>query len=287
MSLELVVYGTHTPSFLHEDEVPDYQLPLLEAFHQQREQIDEVNPDAIVLISSHFLTNWKHYVDATPKHEGFLTAREHPDTIANVPFNFAGNEELANELAKAGQEVGIPAVAFNEPTYIWDYGVLVPLRYWNPHANIPVIDLSCNMSASLEETYIWGKQIGKVLRESKKRIVFASSGALSHRLVRGRENMPTISEKALDDKFIELLLDGKYDAAWEMLPQFSVAADVESGGRHVAAMLGVLGKDKFQASYLGYAQSSGSGNPHFTFEAIHKGSNLVQRNAELSSMPSK
>jgi 3,4-dihydroxyphenylacetate 2,3-dioxygenase len=287
MSLDLVVYGTHAPSFLHEDQVPDFQLPLVKAFHQQRKQIEEIKPDVIVLISSHFLTNWKHYVNATPRHEGFLTAREHPDTIANVPFNFAGDEELANELAKAGQEVGIPVVAFNESTYIWDYGTLVPLRYWVPNADIPVIDLSCNMSASLEETYNWGQQIGKVLRESKKRTAFASSGALSHRLVRGRENMPTISEKALDDKFIELLLEGKYDAAWEMLPQFSVAADVESGGRHVAAMLGVLGKDEFKASYLGYAQSSGSGNPHFTFEPINKGANFNHNIAVLSSSPSK
>ena len=122
------------------------------------------------------------------------------------------------------------------------------------------------MSASLEETYLWGQQIGKVLKESKKRIVFASSGALAHNLTRGRADMPTISEKALDDKFIEILVEGKYEDAWEMLPQFSVAADVESGGRHVAALLGVLGKEEFKASFLGYAQSSGSGNPHFVFE---------------------
>jgi 3,4-dihydroxyphenylacetate 2,3-dioxygenase len=129
-----------------------------------------------------------------------------------------------------------------------------------------LIELSCNMSASLEETFIWGQQIGKVLRESQKRTVFASSGALSHHLTRGRPNMPTLLEKALDDKFIEYLVEGKYDAAWEILPQYSVTADVESGGRHVAALLGVLGKDEFNASYLGYAQSSGSGNPHFSFE---------------------
>lgn len=268
MSLELALLSSHAPSLLHKDQAPDYQLSIVQAFHQQQELVRNLKPDVIVIISSHFLTNWKHYVDATPIHQGFLTAREHPDLIANIPFDYPGDEELANKLAEAGIKAGIPAVAFNESTYIWDYGTLVPLRYFVPNEDIPVVELSCNMSASLEETYRWGQQIGKVLRESKKRIVFASSGALSHHLTRGRENMPTLSEKALDDKFIEYLVEGKYDTAWEMLPQFSVAADVESGGRHVAALLGVLGKDEFKASFLGYAQSSGSGNPHFAFEPV-------------------
>lgn len=266
MSLELALLSSHAPSLLYEDKVPDFQLSIVDAFHQQRAKIKALKPDVLVLISSHFLTNWNHYVDATPFHKGFLTAREHPDMIANIPFDYPGDEELANELAEAGKQAGIPVVSFNEPTYIWDYGTLVPLRYYIPDGDIPVIDLSCNMSASLEETYRWGQQIGKVLRASKKRTVFASSGALSHHLTRGRSNMPTISEKALDDRFIQLLVEGNYVNAWEMLPQFSVAADVESGGRHVAALLGVLGQDEFHASYLGYAQSSGSGNPHFFFE---------------------
>jgi 3,4-dihydroxyphenylacetate 2,3-dioxygenase len=265
MPLDLALLSSHAPSLLYEEKTPDFQQSIVKAFHQQRTKIEAVKPDVLVIISSHFLTNWNHYVDATPQHKGFLTAREHPDSIANISFDYPGDEELAYELATAGKEVDIPSVAFNESTYIWDYGTLVPLRYFVPNGDIPVIEVSCNMSASLEETYLWGQQIGKVLRASKKRTVFASSGALSHHLTRGRANMPTISEKALDDKFIQLLVEGNYDTAWEMLPQFSVAADVESGGRHVAALLGVLGND-FHASYLGYAQSSGSGNPHFSFE---------------------
>ncbi|KIL35813.1 extradiol ring-cleavage dioxygenase [Cohnella kolymensis] len=265
MSLELALLSSHAPSLLHEDQVPDFQQSIVKAFHQQREKIKQVKPDVLIMISSHFLTNWNHYVDATPRHEGYLTAREHPDMIANIPFNYPGDEELGYQLAQAGKDAGIPAVAFKEPTYIWDYGVLVPLRYFVPDGDIAVIDLSCNMSASLEETYRWGQQIGKVLRESNKRAVLASSGALSHHLTRGRANMPSLAEKALDDKFIEFLVEGKYDSAWDILPQFSAAADVESGGRHVAALLGALGND-FNASYLGYAQSSGSGNPHFSFQ---------------------
>jgi 3,4-dihydroxyphenylacetate 2,3-dioxygenase len=152
---------------LYEDQAPDYQVPIVKAFHQQCQLIKDIKPDVIVIISSHFLTNWKHYVDATPRHDGFLTAREHPDMIANVQFQYPGDEELGKELEKAGSEADIPAVAFNEPTYIWDYGTLVPVRYFVPDGDVPIIDLSCNMSASLEETYRWGQEIGKVLKNSR------------------------------------------------------------------------------------------------------------------------
>ena len=104
MSLQLALLSSHAPSLLHGDQAPDYQQPIVRAFHRQRELIKRIKPDALVIISSHFLTNWKHYVDATPRHEGFLTAREHPDMIANIPFNYPGDEELANELARAGEE---------------------------------------------------------------------------------------------------------------------------------------------------------------------------------------
>lgn len=268
MSLELVLLVSHVPSILHESKAPVFQKEIIAALHTQKEHINEVKADVIVIISCHFKTNWNHYVDATPKHEGICTAMEHPDLIANLPYSYPGDEMLAIAIAEAGKEAGIPAVSFNESSYVWDYGTLIPIRYLVPDEDdIAVIELSVNESASLEETFRWGQAIGKALRKSDKRVVFVGSGALSHRLIRGREAMPSLAEQALDDRFVEYLMNGRYDLALAMLPQYSEFADVESGGRHVAAMLGVLRNDTFKADYLGYAQSSGSGNHHISFHA--------------------
>lgn len=265
MSLELVQLSTHVPSLCFEDKAPSFQDPLIQALHQQKEEIYKLKPDALVLMSCHFPAVFHHYVDSTARHKGLLTAVEHPDLIAKVPYDYPGDEELANQLVQAGKEAGIPAFAFDDSSYVWDYGTLVPLRYLVPHEDIPVVELSVCLGASLQETHLWGQQIGKVLRESGKRIVYVASGALSHNLIRGRENMPTLSEQALDNQFINYLLAEKFDAAWEMLPQYAKVAGVESGGRHLAALLGVLGKDSYHVSLLGYAQSSGSGNANFNF----------------------
>jgi 3,4-dihydroxyphenylacetate 2,3-dioxygenase len=268
MSLELGLLAAHVPRICHEEKVGAFQQPLIKGLHAASEMIMNVKPDVIVQISCHFTATFHHYVNATPRHKGVLTAVECPDLVADVAYDYPGDSELGNELTAAGKAEGLPIVSVDDPTYIWDYGTLVPLRYLVPKSNIPIIDLSVCWAASLDETYQWGQIIGRVLRESNKRVVFVSSGALSHNLVRGPEIMPTRSEQALDKQFMEYLMDGDYTSAREMLAQYAKIAGVEAGGRHLAMLLGVMG-DECKTTLLGYAQSSGSANAVMPFEPIH------------------
>ena len=204
-------------------------------------------------------------MDVTPVHKGVLTALECPDIITDVPYHYPGDMETGYKLVQAGKEAGIPVVGVNDETYVWDYGTVVPLRYLVPKQDLPIIDLSVTLAASLEETYQWGRQIGKVLRENKKRSVFVSSGALSHNLVRGRENRPTRTEHVLDRQFISYLMNEQYESAHDMLQQYSKIAGVESGGRHLAMLFGVM-EGSFAPKMFAEAQSSGSWNAIMTFE---------------------
>ncbi|TBL79369.1 extradiol ring-cleavage dioxygenase [Paenibacillus thalictri] len=265
MSLEMTLLAAHVPSICHEEKAPDFQSELVKGLKLMRDRIQEMQTEVVVLMSCHFPATFHHYVDATPQHHGVLTAVECPDLIADVPYNYPGDQPLAKQLVEAGKQAGIPVLEFNDPTYMWDYGTVVPLRYLVPKEDIPIISLSVCWASSLEESYQWGVQIGKVLRESNKRTVFVSSGALSHNLVRGRENMPTLSERALDNQFLDYIMKGDYEPAREMLNQYARIAGVESGGRHLAALLGVLGVSPQQAEFWGYGQSSGSANAIISF----------------------
>ncbi|MBP1155597.1 MULTISPECIES: extradiol ring-cleavage dioxygenase [unclassified Paenibacillus] len=264
MSLEMALLAAHVPSMCHEERVPDFQQDLVKGLHHMRDQFRELKTDVVVLMSCHFTGTFDHYVDVAPVHKGVLTAVECPDLIADVPYNYPGDEELGRRLVEAGKNAGLPVVGINDPTYMWDYGTVVPLRYLIPQADIAVVSLSICLASSLEETYAWGEQIGIILRDSDRRAVFVSSGALSHNLVRGRQNMPTRSEQAMDNQFMDYLLNGDYVAAREMLTQYSRIAGVESGGRHLAAMLGVL-DENHKATFWGYGQSSGSSNAIISF----------------------
>jgi 3,4-dihydroxyphenylacetate 2,3-dioxygenase len=273
MTIELGLITAHVPRICDESKVADFQKPMVNAMKEVSKTIYDLKPDVIVLISCHWNSTFHHFVDTTPEHKGILTAFECPELISDVPYYYPGDQELGREIVAAGKAAGIPVEEVNDPTYVWDYGTVVPLRYLVPNQDIPVIDLAVVWAASLDETFQFGQQIGKVLRESNKRAVFIASGALAHNLVRGPEIMPTISEQALDNQFTQYLLDGEYETARKMLPQYAKIAGVESGGRHLAMLLGVL-EGNYKAEYHAYGQSSGSGNVVMTFhpqsEAVAK-----------------
>ncbi|WP_413300288.1 extradiol ring-cleavage dioxygenase [Bacillus sp. 1P10SD] len=264
MTIEFSMLAPHVPSLCHEEHVPEFQQDMASSMKQVAKLIKAINTDVIVLVSCHWPSTFFHYADCTPVHKGILTAFEAPDLIKDVPYYYPGDQELADQLVKAGQDAGLQVRGVNDPYYLWDYGSVVPMRYLNPDEDIPVINLSVTLAASLEETYKWGQQIAKVLRETDKKVVFVSSGALSHNLVRGRHNKPTVTEHAMDKQFIEYIMKKDYQAAYDMLPQYAGFAQVEAGGRHLAMLLSII-EESCDPKYYADGQSSGSWNALITF----------------------
>jgi 3,4-dihydroxyphenylacetate 2,3-dioxygenase len=267
MTIEFSMIAPHVPSMCHEEQVPEFQQDMASGMKVVAQQIKEIKPDVIVLVSCHWPSTFFHYVDCTPVHKGILTAFEAPDLIKDLPYNYPGDEELANKLVRAGEDAGLQVQGVNDPYYLWDYGSVVPLRYLNPDADIPVINLSVTLAASIEETYKWGQEIAKVLHETDKKIIFISSGALSHNLVRGRHNKPTVTEHSMDKQFLEFVMSKDYQAAYDMLPEYARMARVESGGRHLAMLLSMLDKE-CKPSFYADGQSSGSWNVLITFSKV-------------------
>ncbi|MFB4161258.1 extradiol ring-cleavage dioxygenase [Geomicrobium sp. JSM 1781026] len=265
MSVELGVLAAHVPSICHRENIPPFQENLVKEMDQIAKDIEEINPELICIVSCHWISTFNHYVDVAPEHKGILTAFECPDIISDVAYEYKGDREIANEMVRAGKSARIPVTAVDDPTYVWDYGTVVPLRYLLPKLDVPVISLFIAEAAGLDETRQWGEVIRSVIDESGKKTVFIFSGALAHNLVRGRINMPTISEQALDKQFIDYTMQRDLQSMQTMLPQYANTAGVEGGGRHLAMMLGII-DEEYKPDFKAYAQSSGSGNAIITFE---------------------
>lgn len=279
MSIELSMVVPHVPSICHEDQAPDFQEEMIAGLKMVSKEISNVKPDVMVLISCHWQSTFATYIDCTPVHKGILSATEAPDLIADVPYHYPGDEELGKKLVLAGQKANIPVEAVNDPHFLWDYGTVVPLRYLVPNEDIPVINISVTLTASLEETHKLGQEIAKVLQKTNKKAVFVASGALSHNLVRGRYHTPTRSEHAMNKEFVDLLMNQDYQTALEMLPQFSNLAKVESGGRHLAMLFAMMDHD-CSPVYYADGQSSGSWNPVITFSKTTVSSTQEQAEKE-------
>lgn len=263
MSLELAVVAPHTPRICHEDKAPDFQRPMIEAMHRAATHIASTKPDVLVLVSCHWVASFNHYIDATPVHAGVLTAEECPDMISGVHYRFPGDPEIARDIAENARSKGLQMFDLDDPTYVWDYGSVVPMRYLNPDASVRVVNLSVCLAADLKETRRLGQAIGEVLQKSSRRAVFVASGAVAHHLVRGPDICPDQVDQALEDLFCERLVAGEINIAQANLPAIARDAGVESGGRHLATLVGAIeGSGRaFRGEKLGWGQSSGSGNP--------------------------
>ena len=85
-----------------------------------------------MLISTHWVTSFNIYADAAPRHVGTLTAMECPDLLRAIPYDFPGDPALAYGIVTEAKALGLPAIAFHEPTHMLDYGTVIAMQYLRP-----------------------------------------------------------------------------------------------------------------------------------------------------------
>jgi 3,4-dihydroxyphenylacetate 2,3-dioxygenase len=239
--------------------------PMVAAMRRAGATLRAHAPDAVILLSAHWATTFKPYVDVAARHHGMLTAMECPDLLGSIAYDFPGDADLGARIAGHALAAGIPAVATAEPNHVLDYGTILPLRYLIPDQNLPVVPISSCVLSSLAEYMRFGAAIRAAVEESDRRVAIVASSAFAHNLVRGPEIWPTAEEKSIDDHLIHLLTTGELAEARAILPAFVTRAKYEMGGKPIAALLGALG-DGFRGEFYAYGPSSGSGNPVLAFE---------------------
>ena len=256
----------HVPTLSRAEITPDFQKTLVEGERALGKELRAARPDLWVVASTHWVSTFNWFATCQAVHEGICVADEAPDLVPGIPYRYRGDPEFAQALVAEWKGVGIPAERNETPHYGWDYGTYVPLSHLDPQAEVAVVGVPSVLMADLAECRRAGAAIHAVAKRLGRRAVFIASTALSHALVRGRQNMPTAERIKLDQRFMELHKSGKIAELIEWLPAYSREAVAEMGGRVLATMLGcaeALAKESggLKASMHGeYAQSSGSGN---------------------------
>ncbi|MBI2316218.1 MAG: extradiol ring-cleavage dioxygenase [Betaproteobacteria bacterium] len=253
----------HVPRMGIEEKAPDFQRGLIAGSKAMGEAIRKLAPDLLVLMSAHWVSTFNWYVTAQNPHKGMCIADEAPDLISGEPYQRPGDPAFAQALAAANQAQDVPMLVNDSPHYTWDYATWVPLHYLDPAQEIPVVTLPSVLTSDLDECRRVGRSVGAVAARSGKRVIFIASCALSHKVARGPHLWPTPERMEMDRKLIALLERGDIAAVAAWLPEYSVQAAAEMGGRVLAAMTGALEwmDGPLSGTHFGdYAQSSGSGN---------------------------
>ncbi len=258
------VLTPHTPRMAVEASAPDFVRPLIAGSRELGDWIRSLEPDCLVLQTTHWVCTFNWYATAQPVHEGLCVADEAPDMIPGLPYRHPGHPEFAAALAERATGEGLPFLLNTCEHYRWDYAAFVPLQYIDPDGTLPVVTLPTVIMADLDESMRVGRLVDATARARGERVVYIASTAMSHALVRGPDRWPTDERRALDEAFVDRLESGDVEGLIEWFPTYARASVAEMGGRVVAGFLGALaamaarplGARRFGA----YAQSSGSGN---------------------------
>ena len=256
----------HVPTLSHEAITPPYQNTLVEGERRLGEGLRALDPDLWVIVSTHWVSTFNWFVTLQSEHKGVCVADEAPDLIPGMPYHYRGDPAFAEAVLEAWKQVGIPAQRNSTEHYTWDYGTFVPLSHLDPGGEVPVVGIPVVLMANDEECLRAGAAIHAAAKKLNRRAVMLASSALTHALVRGRENWPTPERVEADQRVIDMLKQGRIDSVIAGFSDYAKASVVEMGGRAIATMLGAshaLASDKGQLAarqFGGYAQSSGSGN---------------------------
>ena len=256
---------THTPRIADESRAPDFTREMIRGMHELGREVERLRPDALIQVSTHWVTTFHHYVLGHERHQGVLTASEAPDMISGVQYDFPGESELAQTIVAKGKEKGLPVVLSAADHFILDYGTVNPIRYLTPQFDLPIVPISSCLLADLHECVRWGEAIAEGIRQTSKRVMVVASGALSHALVRGPEKWPSEESQRLDRRFVELVTQGRADELKSFFSAFARDVDAEMGGRHLAVLLGATG-GAFRGRLHAYGPSSGTGNAVVSLE---------------------
>jgi len=132
-------------------------------------------PQAILCVSAHWETRGTTLVQVSTKPETIHDFYGFPQALFDVEYPAPGAPDVAREVAAMLQD------HHGHETMEWglDHGAWSVLRHLFPQANVPVFQLSIDMSQSLKDQYELARQL-RSLRE--KGVMIIGSGNVVHNL---------------------------------------------------------------------------------------------------------
>ncbi|HRW16748.1 4,5-DOPA dioxygenase extradiol [Amaricoccus sp.] len=163
-------------------------------------------PQAILVVSAHWMTTGTTLVDVSAMPRTIYDFYGFPEALYQERYPAPGQPELAREvitLLKSHR-------AQEDDRWGLDHGAWAVLKYLYPGADVPVFQVSIDMSRRLEHQL----EIGRALSELRDRgVLVLGSGNVVHNLRAMRPGAPPMDfAEAFDTLFAERLSDRDFSA---------------------------------------------------------------------------
>jgi len=252
---------------------------LFAGLHQLRaEKLAPLQADTVVVIDTHWFTTIEHIVASHDRRTGVYTSEELPRGMSQMPYDMAGDRELAESWAALAED--------RDDTWITPIDdPHLPVHY--PTINLlPFLQgdeqwLSAGVCQTADEIdfQLFGSLLAEAIAGLDRRVVVLASGGLSHRFWPLREfrdheaadpdlHIRTPEAAAADRRVIAMMLAGDHAGILEFLPEFRSHAPEGYFG-HYLTMIGALGGVECTATgtqFGEYEAVAGTGQAHIWFD---------------------
>lgn len=264
----LGAYFTPNGSYLMQDAADGLRTTQLDTFAQVEAEIEAADPDALVVVTPHWLPRRSFYVENGLHHYQTNDYPLLPQAWGRRYFEYdvAGDPHLADAIVAAGADFGVPV----EPKdYGIDHGAFTSLKVMRNSR--PVVVASTGLR-SYEESIKWGRAIRAGIENSGRRVSVLCPGNLSHRLDL-REDVDEdgydAQMKEFDETALNLVKLGNYGYPLQDIPrELFEAASPETGLRTFPILWGITGGSAGEVmAYVGFKKSVGDAFVRFPASA--------------------
>lgn len=146
----------------------------------RREFLDPLAPETVVVVDAHWFTTFEFVVAAHQRRAGRYTSDELPRGMSGVPYDLAGDPELAAALAaEAGRRPECWVTAVDDPYLPIHYPTVNLLGFLQ--GNERWVSLSVCQTAEPADFLAVGECLAAAVAGLDRRVVVLASGAMSHR----------------------------------------------------------------------------------------------------------
>ncbi len=278
----------HVPTIMLPEEVrleinDGKEISLVPGLRRLRSEVlDRLKPDTIVVFDTHWESTFEHIVTAQERRQGRFTSHELPRGMAGIPYDMAGDPELAHAFAKQAEGRDDTWILACEDPYLpIFYGTVNIWTFLGGGERW--VSVAINQCGQTEDFLLLGELLGRSIAGLDRRVVLLASGGMTHRFFPFRElrnhessdpsNIITPEARDADLHVLDLFERGDHRAVIEEMPAYKKHGPEGKFG-HYLIMAGAIGGAACMAKgelFSGYEASVGTGQVHVWFECPEGG----------------
>ena len=245
------------------------------------EVLDRLRPDSLVIVDSHWESTVEHILAAQERRSGIFTSSELPRGMAQLPYDFPGDPELADAAAEAGRELGQPTHASHDDHLPILYATTNIVHYLRQAEK--VVSVSVVQTGEPKDFLTMGEAISRAVGRLDRRVVVLASGGMTHRFWRLSElgkheasdpvHIITPEARAADEQRLRWMAAGDLHRIIDTMDEYEEHGP-EAGFGHFLMMLGAIGGRDCVAKgemFSDYENATGTGQVHVWFERPESG----------------